>query len=59
MCCRDEVWRWLTYSLSHQGWAHLLGNISMQMAFGFYLEVVNGPLRIFLLYLVGVIAGSL
>lgn len=59
MCCRDELWRWFTYALMHQGWAHLAINVTMQLAVGFFLEVINGPLRIFYLYLMGIIGGSL
>ena len=59
MCCRDELWRWFTYAMMHQGWAHVGLNVLMQLIFGFYLEVINGPLRIFCLYLMGILGGVL
>lgn len=59
MCCRDEVWRWFTYSLVHVGWNHLIFNVIIQLIFGLFLEIVNGSLRVGLVYVCGILAGSL
>lgn len=59
ICCRDEVWRFITYGLLHANWNHLLSNIVIQLIFGIFLEIVNGPLRVGLLYIAGMLAGGL
>jgi len=63
VCCREEVWRWVTYSLVHRDWSHLLFNLVIQLLFGTFLESVNGrkwgSVSIGCLYLSGVLAGSL
>ena len=56
---RGEVWRYLTYSLVHSGTSHVLLNILIQVVVGLPLEMSHGSCRIFLLYLVGVLSGSL
>merc|ERR1719150_1162954 len=56
---RRQVWRYLTYSLGHSGISHILLNVSMQLVVGLVLEMSHGSLRVFLLYLIGVISGSL
>lgn len=57
-CCRDEFWRFLSYSLAHAGWDHILTNLILQLGFGVYLEIINGAGRIAKLYVMGVLAGS-
>ena len=56
---RQEVWRYLTYSLVHSGTSHILLNIFIQLVVGLPLEMSHGSWRVFLLYLIGVISGSL
>ena len=56
---RQEVWRYLTYSLVHSGTSHILLNIFIQLVVGLPLEMSHGSCRILLLYTVGVISGSL
>lgn len=56
---RYEVWRFLTYMLMHQGYMHILFNMIFQLAFGLPLEIVHKAWRVALVYLAGVIAGSL
>ena len=58
-CCRNEWWRWFTHAVIHADKWHLVKNIFMQLVVGFFLEVINGPLRIVFLYVMGVIAGAL
>ena len=41
------------------GWQHLFGNMTMQLLLGCCLEFVHGTLRVGLLYILGVITGSL
>ena len=36
---RWEAWRFLTYSLSHVGYIHIISNITVQLALGIPLEV--------------------
>lgn len=59
MCCRDEAWRFLSYALVHAGWGHLAYNLVIQLLFGVYLEVVNGPFRVLMVYFMGTLAGSM
>lgn len=54
-----EVWRFLTYMFVHSGYFHIVFNILIQLALGLPLEMVHRWWRIMLIYLVGVIAGSL
>ncbi|CAL4070726.1 unnamed protein product [Meganyctiphanes norvegica] len=56
---RSELWRFVTYGTLHAGWIHLAFNILVQVLVGLPLEMVHGSLRIGILYLVGIIAGSL
>eukprot|EP00041_Stephanoeca_diplocostata_P004400 m.44462 g.44462 ORF g.44462 m.44462 type:complete len:365 (-) comp15095_c0_seq1:164-1258(-) len=59
MCCREQVWRFFSYALVHAGWGHLLVNITVQLIFGVYLEILHGPFRVFGVYVMGALAGSL
>ena len=56
---REEVWRYLTYSLVHSGISHILLNVFIQLVVGLVLEMSHGSWRVSLLYLIGVISGSL
>ncbi|KAK7094963.1 rhomboid-related protein 2-like [Littorina saxatilis] len=56
---RYEAWRFLTYMLMHQGYMHILFNMIFQLLFGLPLEIVHKAWRVALVYLLGVIAGSL
>ncbi|CAB3220246.1 unnamed protein product [Arctia plantaginis] len=56
---REEAWRFLTYMLVHYGVLHLISNLLIQLFVGFPLEVVHRWWRVMLIYLAGVLAGSL
>ncbi|KAM7100120.1 rhomboid-related protein 2 isoform 1-T3 [Molossus nigricans] len=56
---REEAWRFISYMLVHAGVQHILGNLIMQLVLGIPLEMVHKGLRVGLVYLAGVIAGSL
>uniref|UniRef100_A0A8C8ZXE2 Rhomboid-related protein 2 n=1 Tax=Prolemur simus TaxID=1328070 RepID=A0A8C8ZXE2_PROSS len=56
---REEAWRFISYMLVHAGVQHILGNLAMQLVLGIPLEMVHKGLRVGLVYLAGVIAGSL
>ncbi|KAK3782434.1 hypothetical protein RRG08_033075 [Elysia crispata] len=56
---RREVWRFLTYSLLHQGCIDLLLNIIIQILLGVPLEMTYSWWRVGIVYLVGIIIGSL
>ncbi|KAL3254345.1 hypothetical protein MRX96_054235 [Rhipicephalus microplus] len=47
---RRELWRFLTYSLVHDGFLHLGSNVFLQIAFAFPLEVVHSWWPIMLVY---------
>lgn len=54
-----EVWRFLTYMFVHSGYFHIIFNLLMQLMLGIPLEMVHRWWRILLVYLTGVVAGSL
>ncbi|XP_078506923.1 rhomboid-related protein 3 [Lissotriton helveticus] len=56
---REQAWRYLSYALMHAGIEHLGLNIVLQLLVGIPLEMVHGALRISIIYLAGVLAGSL
>ncbi|KAK9883249.1 hypothetical protein WA026_001438 [Henosepilachna vigintioctopunctata] len=56
---RKEVWRFLLYMMLHASWLHLGFNLVVQMVVGLPLEMVHGSGRVALIYMAGVIAGSL
>ncbi|XP_076440786.1 rhomboid-related protein 3-like [Babylonia areolata] len=56
---RYEAWRYLTYMFIHDGYLHIVFNLIAQLIFGFPLEMVHGWWRTTIIYLTGVIAGSL
>ncbi|KAK3918459.1 Rhomboid-related protein 3 [Frankliniella fusca] len=56
---RDEAWRYLTYMFVHVGVFHLAVNLMVQIMLGIPLEMVHRWWRVLLIYLAGVVAGSL
>ncbi|KAM6218872.1 rhomboid-related protein 2 [Rhynchocyon petersi] len=56
---REEAWRFISYMLVHAGVQHIVGNLIMQLFLGIPLEMVHKGHRVGLVYLAGVIAGSL
>ncbi|MGH0155458.1 UNVERIFIED_CONTAM: hypothetical protein FKN15_046677 [Acipenser sinensis] len=56
---RAQVWRFFTYMFMHVGLEQLGFNALLQLMIGVPLEMVHGILRISLLYMAGVLAGSL
>ncbi|KAI5722561.1 hypothetical protein M8J76_010289 [Diaphorina citri] len=56
---RAEVWRFMTYMLVHVGGFHLVVNLLVQILLGIPLEMVHRWWRVLIIYLVGVLAGSL
>lgn len=56
---RVEFWRFLCYTFIHAGWVHLIFNMVVQIAVGIPLEMIHGCLRTGMVYMSGVLAGSL
>ncbi|XP_023243503.1 rhomboid-related protein 3-like isoform X1 [Centruroides sculpturatus] len=56
---RYEAWRFLTYMLIHAGAVHIFFNLLVQIILGIPLEMVHKWWRVGLVYMAGVIAGSL
>ncbi|VEL11072.1 unnamed protein product [Protopolystoma xenopodis] len=56
---RYQAWRFVSYMLMHNGYVHLIFNCIFQLCLGLLLEVVHKFWRVGLVYLLGVIAGSL
>jgi len=56
---KEEIWRFLTYMFVHSGYFHIVFNVLIQLMLGVPLEMVHRWWRILLIYLSGVIAGSL
>nr|XP_056703246.1 rhomboid-related protein 2 [Euleptes europaea] len=56
---RKEAWRFLSYMLVHAGIEHILGNLFLQLLLGIPLELVHKGHKVGLVYIAGVIAGSL
>lgn len=54
-----EVWRFLSYMFVHSGYFHIVFNLLIQLLLGLPLEMVHRWWRIMLIYLTGVVAGSL
>lgn len=55
---RGQVWRWFTYQWTHVGIAHILMNCVMNLVLGIPLEGLHGPLRMILMYNIGVFGGA-
>ncbi|XP_021915989.1 protein rhomboid-like [Zootermopsis nevadensis] len=56
---REQVWRFLTYMLLHSNTLHLALNVAIQCLLAVPLEHEQGHLRTSLVYLGGVLGGSL
>ncbi|XP_021960311.1 rhomboid-related protein 3 isoform X2 [Folsomia candida] len=56
---RYEYWRYFTYMFVHSGWMHITSNVIMQLFLGILLELVHKWWRVGIVYICGVIAGSL
>ncbi|CAL4099287.1 unnamed protein product [Meganyctiphanes norvegica] len=56
---RHHIWRFLIYAFLHAGYVHLAFNLVVQVLVGLPLEMVHGWWRVLVLYVGGVLAGSL
>ncbi|XP_030380382.1 protein rhomboid [Scaptodrosophila lebanonensis] len=56
---RLQLWRFVSYALLHANWLHLGFNVGTQLLYGVPLELFHGSLRIGIIYVAGVLAGSL
>ena len=56
---RWEVWRFISYALVHSGMGHIGMNLLIQLFVGLPLEMSHGTLRLSVVYVCGVVAGSL
>ena len=56
---RYEAWRFVTYMFVHVGVMHIVMNLIVQIFLGIALEIVHCWWRVSLVYLSGVIAGSM
>lgn len=57
--CREEAWRFISYMFVHAGVEHIVGNLLMQLLIGIPLELVHKGFEVGMVYLAGVVAGSL
>lgn len=56
---RIEIWRFVTYMFVHVGVFHLAVNLVVQILLGIPLEMVHRWWRVLIVYVAGVVAGSL
>lgn len=56
---RVEIWRFFSYMFVHVGTFHLVVNVVVQILLGVPLEMVHGWWRVLIVYISGVVAGSL
>ena len=56
---RQEAWRFITYMFVHVGVMHIMMNLIIQIFLGVALELVHHWWRVALVYLAGVLAGSM
>lgn len=56
---RAEAWRFVTYMFVHVGVMHIMMNLIIQIFLGVALELVHHWWRVALVYLAGVLAGSM
>ncbi|KAL1259725.1 hypothetical protein QQF64_010302 [Cirrhinus molitorella] len=56
---REEAWRFVSYMFVHAGVEHIAGNLLMQLFLGIPLELVHKGFEVGMVYMAGVIAGSL
>ncbi|XP_047455895.1 rhomboid-related protein 2 [Mugil cephalus] len=57
--CRQQAWRFISYMFVHAGVEHIVGNLVMQLMLGIPLEMVHKGFEVGMVYLAGVIVGSL
>ena len=58
-CRRDQIWRFGTYIFIHAGFYHVFFNVLIQLLLGVPLEMVHKWWRVGIVYIAGVVAGSL
>ncbi|XP_063734967.1 rhomboid-related protein 2 isoform X2 [Eleginops maclovinus] len=56
---RQEAWRFISYMFVHAGVQHIVGNLVMQLLLGIPLELVHKGFEVGMVYMAGVLAGSL
>ena len=56
---RYQIWRYVTYSLVHAGYEHILVNVLLMWLVGLSLEMSNTWWRVSTVYMLGVVSGSL
>ncbi|XP_013871788.1 rhomboid-related protein 2 [Austrofundulus limnaeus] len=56
---RQEAWRFVSYMFVHAGVEHIVGNLLMQLLLGIPLELVHKGFEVGMVYMSGVLAGSL
>ncbi|XP_066513843.1 rhomboid-related protein 2-like [Hoplias malabaricus] len=56
---RQEAWRFISYMFAHAGIQHIVGNLVLQLVLGIPLELVHKGFEVAMVYLGGVLAGSL
>ncbi|XP_061814715.2 rhomboid-related protein 2 [Nerophis lumbriciformis] len=56
---RQEAWRFISYMFVHAGVEHIVGNLFMQLLLGIPLEMVHKGFEVGMIYMAGVLAGSL
>ncbi|XP_038132280.1 rhomboid-related protein 2 [Cyprinodon tularosa] len=56
---REEAWRFISYMFVHAGVEHIVGNLLMQLLLGIPLELVHKGIEVGVVYMAGVVAGSL
>ncbi|KAL2084753.1 hypothetical protein ACEWY4_020271 [Coilia grayii] len=56
---RQQAWRFISYMFVHAGVQHIMGNLLMQLLLGIPLELVHKGFEVGMVYLSGVLAGSL
>lgn len=54
-----KAWRFITYMFVHVGLMHIMMNLIIQIFLGVALELVHHWWRVALVYLAGVLAGSM
>ncbi|XP_076837876.1 rhomboid-related protein 2 isoform X2 [Brachyhypopomus gauderio] len=56
---REQAWRFISYMFVHAGVQHIVGNLLLQLLLGIPLELVHKGFEVGMVYLSGVLAGSL
>ncbi|XP_075219342.1 rhomboid-related protein 2-like isoform X2 [Lycorma delicatula] len=55
----SQIWRFITYAFIHADTFHLFSNVTVQLVLGISLEMVHGWWRVLIIYLAGILSGSL